>query len=151
MKKCYVDSCFKVTNNLCHIRGLVHQTQNKMEILILKPIAHDKNLSEAWAIMMDWGRRMYAGKSYNFPSVNACLLANYLEQEPRIVSCYTSTTVKDRNNSFDHLKAIDYTGGVFITEERLKNVYIAVTLTHDVFYQINPWFDLRPYQTNLPH
>ena len=149
MKKCYVDRNFRVTGNLYEARGLLHQANGKMEILILKPIGHDKTLSEAWVLMMDWGRRMYTGKSFNFPSVNACLLANYLERELPIVSCYTCSKSRNRGKE-DTYRAIDEHGKVIIAPEQAENVYIAVTLLHDVFYHINPWLDLRSYQTKFP-
>jgi len=150
MKKCYVDGHFKVTKDLYSARGLVHQVNGKMEILILKPVAHNKNLADSWSAMMDWGRCMYAGKSYNFPSADACLLANYLEPTPLIVSCYTSTKMK-KNKGFDLYKSIDDEGQLVLCGGQMKNVYIAVTLSHDEFYAINPWFDLRPYQTKFSY
>lgn len=149
MKKCYVDRNFRVTGNLYDARGLLLQVNGKMEILILRPIGHDKNLSEAWMLMMDWGRRMYTGKSFNFPSVNACLLANYQERELPIVSCYTCSKFRNYGRE-DIYRAIDEYGKVIIAPEQAKNVYIAVTLLHDEFYHINPWLDLRSYQTKFP-
>ena len=149
MKKCFVDRNFKVTSGMYAAKGIVHTIGSKMEIVMLKPIAHDGTLSQAWGAVMDYGRRMYAGKSVNFPSLDGCLLANYCEKTPLIVQCYTSTTITNRGKK-DSWLCIDADGRECAEQKCSQNIYIAVTLSHDEFYQINPWFDLGPFLTKLP-
>lgn len=148
MNKCYVDGNFKVTESRYAAKGIVHEVGSKKEIIFFAPIAHNKTLSEAWSAMMKYGRRVYPGKSFHFPSLKGCLLANYAEETPKIVSCFSCSTTKNREATKEWL-CVDEKGEECIAQERMENVYIAVTLSHDEFYHINPWFDMRSFLTKL--
>jgi len=144
--KLYVDANLKITKSLYSRKAIVNKVRGYFEITFLKPIAHKKDLSEAWKERCLWHQMYHTSYPAYFPRVESCLFANEDEKSPLFKSCYTSSDYTDYHGRRDFWYIIDsqgtetaYRGGV------LENVYISILLTHDEFFRINPWADISPY------
>lgn len=144
--KLYVDANLKITKSLYSRKAIVNKVHGCFEITFLKPIAYQKDLSEAWKERCLWHQMYYTSYPANFPRAESCLFANAGEKKPLFTSCHTSSDYTDYHGRRDFWYMIDsqgqkvaYRGGV------LENVYISILLTHDEFFRINPWADISPY------
>ena len=144
--KLYVDANLRVTESLFHRKAIVNIVNGNFEITFLKPIAHQKNISEAWIERGEWHQRFHTNYPAFLPRAASCVSANLNENEPLFKNCHTSSSSTDFHGRVDHWYMIDSQGhSVPDCGKALENVYVSIWLTKDQFFMINPNVDLSRF------
>ncbi len=145
--KLYVDSNFKATRSLRNRKAIVNVTLKGVEVLFLKPVAHNATFSEAWKQKGLWKMRYFPKNHACLASAEICHLANMGEECPVITNCHTGTSIDDWHGRIDNWYAIDANGQKVVDRGgQLENVYVSVWLSKEEFCAINPGLSFENYQ-----
>lgn len=126
-----------------HLRAaVVNKVNGCFEITFLKPIAHLKNMDEAWFEKGQWHETHYADYHASLPRAESCLFANKGEKEPFFTNCPTSSDYADFHGRHDFWYKLDARGLKVANKGGVsENVYVALMLTKEEFLKINPDVD----------
>ncbi len=149
--KLYVDANLKVTPRYSDRFALVNVTgwsgSYEVEILILKPIASNARVAEAWRSAGMWNFHHYARYKDTLPRLKTCLFANEGEAVPIITDCHTGTSIDDFHGRIDDWYAVDDKGLTTLSRNKVrKNVYVSLLMTERLFREINPDVRFEEYR-----
>ena len=145
-KKLFVNSQLQVTESKSDCYGIVNIVNYNMEILILKPIAHDADMNQSWYKVGEFKLKKKRSRyTYRLPSLSTCYLANRDEHPIPVCSCYTGTDITDHHGRIDGWYALNDEAKSVVGRKVMKNVYAAIVMTKKEFLDINPGIDLRQY------
>lgn len=144
--KLYVDANLRVTSSSFYRKAIVNIVNGCFEITFLKPIAHQKDFSEAWIARGEWHQMYYTSYPAFLPRAASCVTANRGEKELLFKNCQTSSSIVDPHGRVDTWYFIDEEGRSMPGHgQTLENVYVSIWLTKEQFFMINPELDISRY------
>lgn len=149
----YVDANLKLTNSVDERKAIVVYVDGRIEVTFIEPVAHFKNLEEAWVAKGRWvrthNRYQQHQNRFSLPSAESLLSANAAEDKLLFHSCHTSSSSDDWHGRTDFWYMLDAKGKKMPDYgEVLENVYVALRLTPAEFSVINPAVNFETLKQN---
>lgn len=154
-KKLYVDSNLRVVDDVSNAVAIVNLfTETALQVMFLKPIAHELNLKGSANACRKWIYKNYPiyynkGKVI-LPTPEICSIANKNEQQLKVHSCHTSRFVVDNQKHLMYRVFINERGLTDFGWGKKENVYACIIIYKDRFAAINPGINLDDYLMMLP-
>ena len=149
MVKLYVDENLKVTSDVLQRKAIVNKVNGCCEITFLEPIACQQSFGEAWKVKGSWGDCHYPQYAISLPRAESLLFANK-GNERLFTNCYTSSNYTDFHGRIDSWYMIDEDGErETVKGNKLADVYVALRVSTEEFFRLNPGVDLSKYQMSV--